>query len=253
MDQKDKAKADPKPLKDDAPMVCIVAMGHYKHMPILKQSVANALGLAKEFDTTDFRVQFICESNSIEAAKVELAKSPRVTTVEANNDVDLEKALRTWYADVEMRKPPLAILVLSGHGEERIVDAGDNRRKTVAVFLSRDDASGQNGVIIDHISRLAAEATAVPMAIIYDACRTPAPRQITSARTCTFSAGVKSTFKITTEGDNLKIDVEKGDDLPEGITLKDNGDGTATLAGTPTKFIKENIRLRFSRSRRRPQ
>ena len=40
-------------------------------------------------------------------------------------------------------------------------------------------------------------------------------------------------FSVTTSG--LPVpEVSTDDTLPEGLTLIDNGDGTATLAGTPT-------------------
>jgi len=60
------------------------------------------------------------------------------------------------------------------------------------------------------------------------------PPAITSANNTTFTAGVAgSSFTVTTSGvPTPAITVSAG--LPDGVTLTDNGDGTGTLAGTPT-------------------
>jgi large repetitive protein len=55
---------------------------------------------------------------------------------------------------------------------------------------------------------------------------------ITSAATATFTAGTAGSFKISTVGFPKPSITETGA-LPSGVTLTDNHDGTATLAGTP--------------------
>lgn len=55
---------------------------------------------------------------------------------------------------------------------------------------------------------------------------------ITSAASTTAVAGTAGTFTVTTSGYPAATTTESGA-LPTGVTLKDNGDGTATLAGTP--------------------
>lgn len=55
---------------------------------------------------------------------------------------------------------------------------------------------------------------------------------ITSANTTTFTVGSAGTFTITTTGTPTPAITATGG-LPGGITLTDNGDGTATLSGTP--------------------
>jgi len=55
---------------------------------------------------------------------------------------------------------------------------------------------------------------------------------IISAATATATAGTPFTTTITTTGEPTAAITENGA-LPSGITLTDNGDGTATLAGTP--------------------
>jgi Putative Ig domain len=55
---------------------------------------------------------------------------------------------------------------------------------------------------------------------------------ITSANSTTFAAGVAGTFTVTTTGTPTPSLTETGT-LPSGVTFKDNGNGTATLSGTP--------------------
>ena len=55
---------------------------------------------------------------------------------------------------------------------------------------------------------------------------------ITSGASTTFTTGMAGTFTVTTTGYPLAVISETGA-LPAGVTLTSNGDGTATLAGTP--------------------
>ena len=55
---------------------------------------------------------------------------------------------------------------------------------------------------------------------------------ITSANSTTFTVGSAGTFSVTTTGSPTPAISETGA-LPTGVTLTDNGNGTATLAGTP--------------------
>jgi hypothetical protein len=55
---------------------------------------------------------------------------------------------------------------------------------------------------------------------------------ITSANTTTFTVGSAGTFTMTTTGSPTATLLESGA-LPSGVTFHNNGDGTATLAGTP--------------------
>ena len=56
---------------------------------------------------------------------------------------------------------------------------------------------------------------------------------ITSASHATFVVGQASAFTVTTTGFPVASLSETGA-LPAGVTLTDNGDGTATLGGTPS-------------------
>ena len=55
---------------------------------------------------------------------------------------------------------------------------------------------------------------------------------ITSADATIFAVGQSNTFTVTSTGTPISALTEWGD-LPQGVTFTDNGDGTATLAGTP--------------------
>jgi large repetitive protein len=56
---------------------------------------------------------------------------------------------------------------------------------------------------------------------------------ITSAGSTTFSVGVAGLFTVTTTGLPKPALSDGGATLPSGVTFTDNGNGTATLAGTP--------------------
>ena len=56
---------------------------------------------------------------------------------------------------------------------------------------------------------------------------------ITSASTATFTVGTSASFAVTTTGFPNAVTGESGT-LPKGLTFVDNGNGTATLSGTPT-------------------
>ncbi len=55
----------------------------------------------------------------------------------------------------------------------------------------------------------------------------------TSANATTFTAGSAGSFTVTTTGLPTASITRTGTALPTGVTLVDNGDGTATLSGTP--------------------
>jgi len=61
---------------------------------------------------------------------------------------------------------------------------------------------------------------------------TQAAAAITSANNTTFAVGTAGTFTVTTTGTPTPSLSETGA-LPNGVTFKDNGNGTATLGGTP--------------------
>jgi len=59
------------------------------------------------------------------------------------------------------------------------------------------------------------------------------PPAITSGASATFTVGAAGTFSVTTTGFPVNVALSKSGALPAGVTFTDNGNGTATLAGTP--------------------
>jgi large repetitive protein len=57
----------------------------------------------------------------------------------------------------------------------------------------------------------------------------------TSGNATTFTTGVAESFTVTTSGAPGAAITKASGQLPSGVTLVDNGDGTATLAGTPAR------------------
>jgi uncharacterized repeat protein (TIGR01451 family) len=62
-----------------------------------------------------------------------------------------------------------------------------------------------------------------------------APR-ITSVAFTTFKVGQSGSFTISTAGYPTVYDITCSGSLPDGVTLTDNNDGTATLSGTPSSL-----------------
>jgi len=77
---------------------------------------------------------------------------------------------------------------------------------------------------------------------------TPAPPTITSANTTTFLVGSPGTFTVTTTGAPSPALTETGATLPLNVTFTDNGNGTATLAGTPVAGTGGTYTLTFHAS-----
>jgi hypothetical protein len=79
----------------------------------------------------------------------------------------------------------------------------------------------------------AAYTTALPLAGPEPTVAIATGVAITSASSTTFTNGTAGTFTVTTTGFPIPTLSETGS-LPSGVTFKDNLDGTATIAGTPT-------------------
>ncbi len=62
----------------------------------------------------------------------------------------------------------------------------------------------------------------------------PIPPTISSANSATFAVGTPGTFTVTATGRPVPALSESGA-LPAGVTFTDNGDGTASLSGTPAR------------------
>ena len=69
----------------------------------------------------------------------------------------------------------------------------------------------------------------------------------TSAASTTFTVGTAGTFTVTTTGEpDVTTIVLGGATLPSGVTFVNNGDGTATLSGTPAAATGGTDTLTFT-------
>jgi Putative Ig domain len=110
------------------------------------------------------------------------------------------------------------------------VSFADNGNGTAT--LAGTPASGQQGsypITITASNGVSPDATQTFTLTVTPATAAPV---ITSASGATFAAGTAGTFAVTTTGYPIAAISESGA-LPSGVALTDNGDGTATLAGTP--------------------
>jgi len=93
--------------------------------------------------------------------------------------------------------------------------------------LSGTPAAGSGGIF--HFSLSANNGAPVTQAFTLTVGQTPA---ITSANTVGFKTSQAGSFTVTTTGFPTAALSESGS-LPSGVTFHDNGNGTATIAGTP--------------------
>ena len=71
----------------------------------------------------------------------------------------------------------------------------------------------------------------------------PAARRSPAPAATTFAAGSAGTFTVTTTGiPTAALSATSSPALPSGVTFKDNGNGTATLAGTPPRAARAPTR-----------
>lgn len=63
---------------------------------------------------------------------------------------------------------------------------------------------------------------------------TSSEARFTSAAAATFTVGMAGSFTVTTEGSPAVTLITQAGALPAGVIFTNNGDGTATLSGTPT-------------------
>lgn len=96
--------------------------------------------------------------------------------------------------------------------------------------LSGTPAPGSLGTY--NITFTATNAVGAPATQAFTLTVNTAP-VITSANNTTFTVGTPGTFSVTSTGTPTPSLTETGA-LPSGVTFTDNGNGTGTLAGTPT-------------------
>ena len=97
--------------------------------------------------------------------------------------------------------------------------------------LSGTPAATAGGTYTLHFTASNSVGSAPPQTFTLTVAAAQAPT-ITSATSTTFTTGTAGSFPVTTTGIPTAALSETGA-LPSGVTFVDNGDGTATLAGTP--------------------
>jgi predicted outer membrane repeat protein len=110
-------------------------------------------------------------------------------------------------------------VTLTDNGDGTAALAGTPAAGTAGDYII--DITASNGVEPDDTQAFTLTVVPAPVA--------PA---ITSADYTTFMVGSSDTFTVTATGYPTPT-INKIGDLPSGVTFTDNGDGTATLAGTP--------------------
>jgi len=84
----------------------------------------------------------------------------------------------------------------------------------------------------DGLGNTASQSFVLTINDVPDTSDTGTDSAITSSPATTFTAGSLGTFQVTTTGDPTSS-ISASGTLPTGLSFSDNGDGTATLSGTP--------------------
>lgn len=110
-------------------------------------------------------------------------------------------------------------------GQSGASTSGDG---VISGYESCDDGNTNNNDGCSSIGQVEVGYTCVGSPSV---CSVAAPPTITSANVTTFTVGAASTFSVTTSSAQIAA-ITTASTLPAGITLVDNGNGTATLSGT---------------------
>ena len=100
--------------------------------------------------------------------------------------------------------------------------------------ISGEAASGTSGTYPITISASNGVGPAATQSFTLTVSTATSAPAITSSATDTETFGVPFTFTVTTDGYPVPS-LSKTGGLPAGVTFTNNGDGTATIAGTPDK------------------
>jgi hypothetical protein len=123
--------------------------------------------------------------------------------------------------------PAVNTITLGGVALPASLTFVDNGNGTAT--LSGTPAPGTGGTYA--LTFTASNGVHAPAVQVFTLTVTQAPA-VTSATSTTFTAGTPGTFTVTTTGFPVPSTTLTGA-LPTGLTFVDNGDGTATLGGTP--------------------
>ena len=147
--------------------------------------------------------------------------------------LDLDSDLRTAIIGVEPGQDDHGVLFVTGAttGSVAMIDTTSG---TVTQTLSVVQEGGLGSVSVDFGTRYAYVATPSGVAILSPGGMRPqmAPR-IWSAEEFTWNLGQEAAVQLMATGDGIPTLSLMGT-LPPGLSFANNGDGTATISGTPT-------------------
>ncbi|HVX14255.1 MAG TPA: SdrD B-like domain-containing protein [Pirellulales bacterium] len=111
--------------------------------------------------------------------------------------------------------------------------------------LAGTPASGSAGTYALTLSVNNGVGNAGTQSFVLTVTTTTTAPTFTSAASATFAVGTAGSFSISTTGSPTSALTETGS-LPSGVTFVDNGNGTATLSGTPASGTANTYALTFS-------
>jgi hypothetical protein len=165
------------------------------------------------------------------AAKVDYATGTRPNSVavgDLNGDGKLDLAMANYASGTSGTTS-----VLLGNGDGTFGSKTDITTGLGPDWVAMGDFNGDG-----YLDFATANWTAGTVSVLLNT--TPEPPAITSANNSTFTVGVAGTFTVTATG-TPTVTLSKTGTLPSGVTFTDNGDSTATLAGTPTNSLAAGI------------
>src|SRR5262249_36277807 len=119
-------------------------------------------------------------------------------------------------------------------GNSFLAHTGQSIEEKVGVAAGAQSATFKTGTNTDNVILGLIAIQAAPPA--------SAPPAITSANSATFIVGSAGNFTVTATGVPTPTITETGA-LPNGVTFKDNGNGTATLSGPPAAGTAGSYRI----------
>ena len=204
---------------------------------ILEDRIVSATGSYSATAVLDKVQPWIMQMVAFRAAGSGVGTSPSITS--ANNTTFTVGAAGTF--TVTTTGTPTPSLSETG-GLPSGVTFKDNGNGSGT--LSGTPASGTSGTY--SLTFTASNGVGTPAKQTFTLTVNLAP-VITSANNTTFTVGAAGTFTVTTTGTPTPSLSETGG-LPSGVTFKDNGNGSATLSGTPASGTSGTYSLTFTAS-----
>lgn len=152
----------------------------------------------------------------------------------------LDSDLRTAIIGVEPGQVDHNVLWVTGTttGNAAVIDTG---AKSVSQTVKVADAGPLGSVSVDFGTRYAYVAVAPLQSFVFlgpdGSTRPPMRPRIWSAEEITWNRGTTSSWQVMSTGDGIPT-LQLLGELPTGLTFTDNGNGTATISGTPADTVE---------------